>query len=66
MFHGHTDTVTRMRFTRGGSQLVSVSTDGTERVWAAESEPLMHVIRHGPVPKPAPLVAEVAGPARDG
>lgn len=61
VLHGHTDEVTRMRYTRGGSRLVSVSTDGTERVWDAEPEPRMHVIGHGPVPTPGPLVAEAAG-----
>jgi WD40 repeat protein len=57
--NGHTLEVTRMRYTRGGSQLVSASTDGTERIWDAEPEPRMHVIRHGPVPKPGQLVDEV-------
>jgi hypothetical protein len=63
VFHGHTDEVTRMRYTRDGRHLVSVSTDGTERVWDAEPEPRMHVIGHGPAPKPGPLVAEAAGRA---
>jgi WD40 repeat protein len=60
VLHGHTDEVTRMQYTRGG-RLLTVSTDGTERVWDAEPEPRMHVIGHGPVPTPGPLVAEAAG-----
>jgi WD40 repeat protein len=40
---------------------MSVSTDGTERVWDPEPEPRMHVIGHGPIPDPGPRVAEVAG-----
>jgi WD40 repeat protein len=61
VLHGHTDEVTRVRYTRGGSRLLTVSTDGTQRVWDPEPEPRMHVIGRAPVPKPEPSVAEAAG-----
>ena len=43
---GTSDAVTRVRFTPDGSRIVTVSTDGTERMWDPEPEPLMHVVRY--------------------
>ena len=47
--------MTRVKFTRDGSRIETVSTDGTRRSWDPEPEPWMHI-----VPKPAACT----GPSR--
>jgi len=60
VLRGHTRAVTRVRFTPDGSRIVTVSTDGTERTWDPEPEPLMHPIQGGERIRPS-RVAEAAG-----
>jgi WD40 repeat protein len=58
VLRGHREGVARITFTPDGRRIVTVSLDGTRRVWDPEPEPQMRVVPSAEPPQRPPPVAE--------